>query len=74
MAEENRRVPQDRASKAVARGQKLKIDKGTFLKLIKRTILPHKFAWLVVCILILVSAICDVQSSLFIGKACFLKY
>ena len=68
MAEENRRVPQDRASKAVARGQKLKIDKGTFLKLIKRIILPHKFAWFVVCVLILVSAICDVQSSLFIGK------
>lgn len=68
MAENTRQRPPDRASKAVARGQKLKLDKGTFLKLIKRVILPHKFAWMVVCILICLSAICDVQSSLFIGK------
>ena len=53
---------------AVLRGQKMKIDKGTFKKLIKRVFLPHKFAWLMVSILIIVSSYCDVQSSLFIGK------
>ena len=59
---------QDRSQRAVARGQKLKLDKGTFAKLLKRVFLPHKIAWIMVCILTIVGSICDVQSSLFIGR------
>ncbi len=65
---DNVREMHNRGSKAVARGQKLKIDKGTFKKLFKRVILPHKFAWFIVIALIIIGAICDVQSSVFIGK------
>ncbi len=57
-----------RPNGAILRGQKLKLDKGTFKKLIKRVVLPHKLAWFIVFILIIVSSYCDVQSSLFIGR------
>jgi len=67
MSDNTRELP-NRNSGAVLRGQKLKIDKGTFKKLLKRVFEPHKFAWLFVLVLIIVSSICDVQSSLFIGK------
>ncbi|MBR6252245.1 MAG: ABC transporter ATP-binding protein [Clostridia bacterium] len=67
MSNNTRELP-SRNSGAVLRGQKLKLDKGTFQKLVKRVIGPHKFAWLIVLILIIVSSVCDVQSSLFIGR------
>ena len=68
MSDNARESPQGRSKGAVLRGQKMKIDKGTLKKLLKRVILPHKFAWLVVFVLIIVSSYCDVQSSLFIGR------
>ena len=68
MADNARNMPQGRAGKAVLRGQKMKLDKGTFKKLIKRVIMPHKFAWLIVFLLIIISSYCDVQSSMFIGR------
>ena len=68
MSNNERRVPQPKGNRAVLRGQKMKIDKGTLKKLLKRVILPHKFAWLIVFTLIIISSYCDVQSSLFIGR------
>ena len=68
MSDSARQVPQGKAGNAVLRGQKVKLDKGTLKKLLKRVIIPHKFAWLVVLILIIISSYCDVQSSLFIGR------
>ncbi len=68
MSDNTRSMPQGRGNKAILRGQKLKIDKGTFKKLIKRVIAPHKFAWFIVFVLIIVSSYCDVQSSMFIGR------
>ncbi len=65
---ENVRQIKGRNEGAIARGQKLKIDKGTFKKLIKRVVMPHKFALFIVFLLTIVSSICDVQSSLFIGR------
>ena len=67
MSNNTRELP-NRNSGAVLRGQKLKIDKGTLRKLLKRVILPHKFALFIVFLLTIVSSICDVQSSLFIGR------
>ena len=68
MSDNARSMPEGRAGKAVLRGQKLKLDKGTFKKLIKRVVLPHRFAWFLVFVLIIISSYCDVQSSLFIGR------
>ncbi len=68
MSDNARNMPRGRAGNAVLRGQKMKIDKGTFKKLIKRVILPHKIAWFIVFLLIIVSSYCDVQSSMFIGR------
>ena len=68
MSDNARSLPEGRANKAVLRGQKMKLDKGTFKKLIKRVILPHKFAWFLVFVLIIISSYCDVQSSMFIGR------
>ena len=68
MSDNVRNVPQGRAGNAVLRGRKLKLDKGTFKKLLKRVILPHKYAWILVIILTILSSYCDVQSSLFIGR------
>ena len=68
MSDNTRELPKGRGGNAVLRGQKLKLDKGTFKKLIKRILAPHPFAWTIVFILIIVSSYCDVQSSLFIGR------
>ncbi len=68
MSDNARNMPQGGPGKAVLRGQKMKLDKGTFKKLIKRVVLPHKFAWLLVFVLIIISSYCDVQSSMFIGR------
>ncbi len=68
MSNETRNLPKGRVGNAVLRGQKLKLDKGTFKKLLKRVFRTHMFAWSIVFILIIVSSYCDVQSSLFIGR------
>lgn len=62
------KIPAGRGQVAVNMGKKMKLDKGTLKKLLKRVVLTHKMAWSLVAILIIVSAICDVQSSVFIGR------
>ena len=52
MSNNTRELPQGRGGNAVLRGQKLKLDKGTFKKLLKRVIAPHKVAWTIVFLLI----------------------
>ena len=47
------KVPGGRGQSAVNMGKKMKLDKGTLKKLLKRVVLTHKMAWSLVAILIL---------------------
>lgn len=67
MSNEGRRMPQGRGRMAANMGRKVKLDKETFKKLLKRITNKHKVAWIVVIILILISVMATIQSSLFIG-------
>ena len=67
MSSEGRRMPQGRGRVAAHMGRKMKLDKETFKKLMKRITFKHKIAWIVVIVLIVVSVMATIQSSLFIG-------
>jgi len=67
MSEENKKMPPGRVDNLVKAGKGLKLDKGTFKRLIKRIFGKHKIVSIIVCLLIILSAFCDVQSSIFIG-------
>lgn len=69
MSNETRKMPAGpRGNLTAGMGKKLKLDKQTFQKLMKRITAKHKVGWIVVIILIIVSVIATIQSSLFIGS------
>ncbi len=69
MSNETRKMPKGGMGKAkmAAMGRNVKIDKGTFRKLLVRITKKHKVGWIAVILLIIISVIATVRSSLFVG-------
>lgn len=67
MSSEGRKMPAPRGRMLAGAGRKIKLDKATFGKLMKRMIAKHKFGWFMVILTIVISVIATIQSSLFIG-------
>lgn len=69
MSRETRKMPTGpRGNMTAGMGRKLKLDKNTFKKLMKRITTKHKVGWIIVIALIIISVIATIQSSLFIGS------
>lgn len=67
MSSEGRRMPPPKGRMMAGMGGKVKLDKETFKKLMKRITLKHKAGWIAVLVLIIISVIASIQSSLFVG-------
>jgi len=68
MSSEVRKIPTTKGGRMAANmGNKMKLDKNTLKKLMKRITFKHKTAWIAVIALIIVSVVASIQSSLFVG-------